>query len=50
MNLLTKQTHRLREQTYSWGAGGGGRDTWAIWDGHVYTAILKMDDQPGPSI
>ena len=46
MNLLIKQkhTHRLREQTYScW-----GQDSYRVWDGHVHTAMFKMDNQQGP--
>ena len=43
-NSLTKQkeTHRLREQTYSCqGEGLGGRDSYGVWDGHGHTAIFK---------
>ena len=34
-------------------AGGGrmgGRDIYGVWDGHVDTAIFKMDKQQGPAI
>ena len=52
MNLPTKQkqTHRLREQTYScqWGMEGGGEQ--GVWDLHVHTAIFKMDNQQGPVV
>ena len=27
-----------------------GRDSWGVWDGHVHTAIFKMDNQQGPTI
>ena len=30
------------------GEGWGGRDSQGAWDGHVHTAIFKMDSQPGP--
>ena len=46
-NELTKQkeTHRLRKQTYGcWGK----RNSWELWEGHVHTAVFKMDNQPGP--
>ena len=53
MILLTKQkeTHRLRKRTY--GCQGGrirGRDSYGVWDGHVHTAIFKMDNQQGPTV
>ena len=28
----------------------GGRDSQGVWDGHVYSAILKMDNQKGPAV
>ena len=28
----------------------GGRDSEGVWDGHGHTAILKMDNQRGPSV
>ena len=33
------------------GGGGkfGGRDSLGVWDGHVYTAIFKTDNQQGPT-
>ena len=27
----------------------GGRDSEEIWEGHVHNAILKMDNQQGPT-
>ena len=27
-----------------------GRDTQGVWDGHMYTAIFKMDNQQGPTV
>ena len=38
-NELTKQkeTHRLKRMIV---AGLVGRDKWAVWDGHVHTAIF----------
>ena len=26
-----------------------GRDSLGVWDGHVYAAIFKMDNQKGPT-
>ena len=42
-----KQTHRLS----LWLPGGenGVKDTQGIWNGHVHTAILKIDRQQGPT-
>ena len=46
MNLLTKQKSRLREGAYGLPVGRmRGRDSYGAWDGHVYTAIFKMDNQ-----
>ena len=44
MNLFTKQkqTHRLREQIYSYWRKGGGRDRLGVWDWHIHTAIFKI--------
>ena len=28
----------------------GGRDSQAVGDGHVHTAVLKMDNQQGPAV
>ena len=39
MNLLTKQTHRLREQTYGCGAGGGGDGILREFGMDVYTQL-----------
>ena len=25
------------------------RDSWGVWDGHIYTAAFKMDNQQGPT-
>ena len=53
MNLFRKQkqTHRLRERTYSYqGKGVGGRDRLGVWDWHAHTAIYKNDNQQGPTV
>ena len=26
------------------------RDNWGVWDGHIYTAVFKMDNQQGPTV
>ena len=28
----------------------GEGDSQGLWDGHVHTAIFKMDNQPGPTL
>ena len=28
----------------------GGKDSLGVWDGHVHTAIFKMDHQQGPTV
>ena len=54
MNLLTKQkeTHKLKEPTYGcWVVGvQRGKGSKGIWEGHVNTAIFKMDNQQRPTI
>ena len=42
-NELTKQ----RQSMNLWLLGG--RDSQGVWDGHVYTAIFKMDNQQEPT-
>ena len=27
----------------------GGKDSQGVWEGHVHTAIFKMDNQQGPT-
>ena len=51
VNLFTTQNNKLREWTCSyWGGNGGGRDRLRVWDGHVHTDILKIDNQQGPTV
>ena len=57
MDLSTKQkqTHRLRERTMvagevGWGGMVEGRDSWGVWDGHVHTAVCKINSQQGPTV
>ena len=52
MNLFTKQkhTHRLENQLMAASREDGGRDSQGVWDGHVHTAIFKMDNQQGPTV
>ena len=45
-----KQTHRLREQTYSYRGKGWGRGRMGVWDGHVHIAVLNIDNQQGPTL
>ena len=51
MNLLRKQkqTHRLK-RTNLWLHKPGGKDSQGVWDGHVHTAIFKMDNPQGPTV
>ena len=51
INLFAKQTHRLRGGTYGFQGGRMGvMDILRIWDGHVHTAVYKMDNQHGPTV
>ena len=53
MTLLKKQeqTHRLREKTYScWGDGWGEGIVKRFCDGHVHSAIFKMDNHQGLTV
>ena len=41
----------LENEFLAVGGGGGMReekDNYGVWDGHVHTAIFKMDNQLGP--
>ena len=53
IHMNRKRLNILRERNYGC-AGGGlggrmGRNSSGVWDGHVHTAILKMDKQKGPT-
>ena len=53
MNLFTKhkQTYKLRERTYGCQrVRTGRRDCQGGWDGHVHSAIFKMDNLKGLTI
>ena len=45
INLFTKQTHTDLRLL---GGRVKGRDSYGVWDGHVHSAIFKMDYQEGP--
>ena len=47
MNLLTKETHRLKKMNLQL---PGRRESQGLWDGHVHTAIFKMDHQQRPTV
>ena len=34
----------------SWGERMGERDSQAVWEGHIHTAVFKMDNQQGPTV
>ena len=42
------QTYRMN--LWLQGEAGEGRDTQGVWDGHVHTAMFKMDSQQGPTV
>ena len=42
-----KQTHRHREQIYSYQREKRGRDNLRVWDYNIYTTIHKTDKQQG---
>ena len=54
MNLLTKQKETQRQRMKSlmvvWRVGKEWRKPIGSLDGHVHTAIFKMDNQQGPSV
>ena len=47
MNLLTKQK-RDSQKTNLWLPGG--RDSQGLWEGHVHTAVFKMNNQERPIV
>ena len=53
MSLFTKQRQTQTEENKLKVAVGervGGRDSYRVWDRHVYTAASKMDNQQGPTV
>lgn len=48
MNLFSKQTHRLIEQTYGC-QEGRGKNKLGVWDQQMQTITYRMDKQ-GPAI
>ena len=47
-NLKRNDANELAKQsTNLWLLGG--KDSYGVWDGHVYTAIFKMDNQREPT-
>ena len=55
MNLPTKQRlidleDELTVALGVWRGRIGERDSSGVWDGHLNTAISKMDSQQGPSV
>ena len=46
MNLFIKQkqTHRLENKLMLLGGRMGGRDSSGVWNGHVPTALFKMNN------
>ena len=47
MNSLVKQKNTDFENYIMI---AGGRDSRGVWDGHIHTAIFKMDNQQGPTV
>ena len=53
INEPTYKTDRLTDLENELMVAGvriGGRDNQGVWDGHVHTAIFKMDNQLGPPV
>ena len=42
-----KETHRLRKQTYGCRQG---MDRQGVWEGHIHTAVFKMNNQQGHTV
>ena len=49
MNLLTKQNQSCR-LIIDCGGHEEGEGQLGVWDGHVHTAIFKMDNLQGPTV
>lgn len=49
-NELIKQPDFEDQLMVVKGKGGCQRDSQGVWDGHVHTAILKMDNQQGSTV
>ena len=47
-NRLTDLENEL-ELTFT-GRERAGKDSCGVWDGHVHTDIIKMDNQQGPTV
>ena len=54
INELTYKTETYLETSerslWLLGRRMGERDNYGVWDGHVHTAIFKMDNQQGPTV
>ena len=48
MNLQNRK--RLTDLKSELIIAGKGRESYQVWDGHVHTAIFKMDNQQGPTV
>ena len=48
IDLLTKQKDSQTQKTNLWLPGR--RESQGVWDGHVRTAIFKMNNQQGPTV
>ena len=48
MNLQNRK--RLTDLKSELIIAGKGRESYQVWDGHVHTAIFKMDNQQGPAV
>ena len=52
LSTKQKQTHSQTTKLRVDGVGGGrgrGKGYLGVWDGHVHAAVLRMDDQQGPT-
>ena len=43
MSVYIRLTNMEKELMVA--VGGGGRDSYGVWDGHLQTAVFKMDNQ-----
>ena len=46
----TSDKKKLSKTYGCWEEGAGGRDTQGVWDGQIYTAIFKIDNQQEPTM
>ena len=52
MNFITKQKQTPRQKVHLWLSRGRvrERERLGVWDGHVHTAIFKINNQKRPTV